>query len=153
MPDTEKGGDHTRELEEGDFEMTQLRKFQCQQFENNMYGEGEFEDLKKDKKWVCDDKYIETLSADVRKELLPAKMEEGAMTQKLLLFSYVFQTFVMMQIFNQFNARKLDEEINVFSGLFRNMLFINITIFTILMQFAMVEFGGPIVKCWPLNLN
>ena len=55
VPDTEKGGDHKRSLVEKDFDRVQLRKFQCQQFKLHMYGEGDYEDLKKDKKWVCDD--------------------------------------------------------------------------------------------------
>mmetsp|Transcript_9898 Transcript_9898/g.14986 ORF Transcript_9898/g.14986 Transcript_9898/m.14986 type:complete len:87 (+) Transcript_9898:3526-3786(+) len=57
-----------------------------------------------------------------------------------------------MQIFNQINARKLEEgEVNVFAGFFNNMLFIYITLFTILIQMAMVEYGGTFVKSYPLN--
>jgi Ca2+ transporting ATPase len=57
-----------------------------------------------------------------------------------------------MQVFNQINARKLEEgEINVFAGIFRNMLFIYITIFTFGIQMAMVEYGGAAVKSYPLN--
>jgi len=59
-----------------------------------------------------------------------------------------------MQIFNQINARKLEEgEINVFSGMFRNMLFILITIFTFVIQMAMVEYGGAAVKSFPLDYS
>jgi Ca2+ transporting ATPase len=58
-----------------------------------------------------------------------------------------------MQIFNQLNARKLDGEINIFSGIFRNPLFIYIVLFTVAMQIILVEFVGAAVKCWPLNLN
>lgn len=64
----------------------------------------------------------------------------------------MFQSFVFMQVFNQINARKLElGEINVFEGIFRNMLFIWITIFTFVIQMAMVEYGGAAVKSYPLN--
>lgn len=73
-------------------------------------------------------------------------------TQKIIHYTYVFQTFVFMQIFNQINARKLEEhEINVFSGFFNNMLFIYVTFLTIIIQMAMVEYGGDFVKTYPLN--
>jgi Ca2+-transporting ATPase len=58
-----------------------------------------------------------------------------------------------MQIFNQFNARKLEKELNVFDGMFRNPLFVYITILTVVIQMLMVEFGGKIVKSKALNTN
>jgi Ca2+ transporting ATPase len=85
---------------------------------------------------------------------LPQNQEEGHATQKCLLFTFVFQAFVFMQIFNQINARKLEEgEINVFSGMFRNWLFIAITVFTFVIQMSMVEYGGVAVKAYPLNTH
>jgi len=43
----------------------------------------------------------------------------------------VFQTFVFMQLFNQINARKIEDgEFNVFSGMTRNVQFIGVVIFT-----------------------
>jgi len=69
-------------------------------------------------------------------------------------FTIVFNAFVFMQVFNQFNARKLEEgEYNVFSGLFTNIPFIGIVVLTIVVQLMMVEFGGKMVKCWPLNFQ
>lgn len=89
---------------------------------------------------------------DAQPEFLPQQMEEGVPTQKCLHFTYVFQVFVFMQVFNQINARKLLEgEKNVFEGIFRNMLFIYITFFTFGVQMAMVEFGGKVVESYPLN--
>jgi len=74
------------------------------------------------------------------------------MTQKLLHYTMVFQMFVFMQLFNQINARKIEEgELNVFKGFFNNWLFIFITILTFIVQMAMVEVGGKAVKTWPLN--
>jgi len=41
----------------------------------------------------------------------------------------VFTTFVFMQIFNMLNARKIRDELNMFSGMFGNWMFIVIWIF------------------------
>lgn len=78
----------------------------------------------------------------------------GYNTEETKLFSFVFNSFVFMQVFNQFNARKLEEgEYNVFSGIFSNIPFIGIVLLTIVVQLMMVEFGGKMVKCWPLNVQ
>ena len=43
---------------------------------------------------------------------------------KAVHFTFFFQTFVLMQVFNEFNARKLQRnEINIFEGLCKNSLF------------------------------
>lgn len=56
--------------------------------------------------------------------LFPWDQAAGSYTQKALHFTYVFQIFVFMQIFNQINARKLKEdELNVFSGMLQNRWF------------------------------
>lgn len=77
---------------------------------------------------------------------------DGLRTQQCLLFTYVFNAFVFMQVFNQINARKLQEgEFNVFAGFFTNILFLSITIITIIVQMVMIELGGKFVKAWPMN--
>ena len=74
------------------------------------------------------------------------------MTEQTKLFSFVFNTFVFMQIFNQLNARLLENgELNVFQGIFKNPMFVAIVFVTVIVQLIMVEFGGRMVKCWPLN--
>lgn len=51
-----------------------------------------------------------------------------------------------MQIFNEFNARKLDRnQINVFEGLCNNWLFWFVIAATFIVQFFMVSFGGEYV--------
>lgn len=96
---------------------------------------------------------IKTIISDSKqKDFLPQDSEAGFATQKCLHFTFVFQAFVFMQIFNQINARKLEEgELNVFEGMFRNPLFIIILILTCVIQMAMVEYGGAAVKAYPLN--
>ncbi|KAJ7954820.1 Calcium-transporting ATPase [Quillaja saponaria] len=51
----------------------------------------------------------------------------------------VFNTFVLCQVFNEFNARKLEKK-NVFKGIHRNKLFLGIIAITIVLQVVMVEF-------------
>ncbi|KAF5738869.1 calcium-transporting ATPase 12 plasma membrane-type [Tripterygium wilfordii] len=51
----------------------------------------------------------------------------------------IFNTFVLCQVFNEFNARKLEKK-NVFKGLHKNHLFIGIVAITVILQFVMVEF-------------
>ncbi|XP_061986259.1 putative calcium-transporting ATPase 13, plasma membrane-type [Populus nigra] len=51
----------------------------------------------------------------------------------------IFNIFVLCQVFNEFNARKLEEK-NVFKGIHMNKLFLGIIGITILLQVLMVEF-------------
>ncbi|XP_065863206.1 putative calcium-transporting ATPase 13, plasma membrane-type, partial [Euphorbia lathyris] len=51
----------------------------------------------------------------------------------------IFNIFVLCQVFNEFNARKLEKK-NVFKGILKNKLFIGIIAVTILLQVLMVEF-------------
>jgi len=48
-------------------------------------------------------------------------------------FTFLFNTFLWMTIFNFVNARKLKDEINVFKGITKNVLFIIIVIIIILL--------------------
>lgn len=49
-------------------------------------------------------------------------------------YTIVFTTFVLMQIFNEFNARKIHGERNVFEGVFRNPIFCSILLGTFVVQ-------------------
>ncbi|XP_050261718.1 putative calcium-transporting ATPase 13, plasma membrane-type isoform X5 [Quercus robur] len=51
----------------------------------------------------------------------------------------IFNTFVLCQVFNEFNARKLEKK-NIFKGILKNKLFIAIVGITIVLQLVMVEF-------------
>eukprot|EP00268_Persea_americana_P002400 TRINITY_DN10723_c0_g1_i5.p1 TRINITY_DN10723_c0_g1~~TRINITY_DN10723_c0_g1_i5.p1 ORF type:complete len:983 (+),score=193.35 TRINITY_DN10723_c0_g1_i5:474-3422(+) len=50
----------------------------------------------------------------------------------------IFNTFVLCQVFNEFNARKLEGK-NVFEGIHKNKLFVGIISLTIFVQVVMVE--------------
>lgn len=51
----------------------------------------------------------------------------------------IFNTFVLCQVFNEFNARSLEKK-NVFKGIHKNRLFIGIIAVTVVLQVVMVEF-------------
>ncbi|XP_021665208.1 calcium-transporting ATPase 9, plasma membrane-type isoform X2 [Hevea brasiliensis] len=62
----------------------------------------------------------------------------------------IFNAFVLCQIFNEFNARKPDE-INVFSGITKNRLFMGIVGFTFVLQIILIEFAGKFMSTVRLN--
>ncbi|KAG2648889.1 hypothetical protein PVAP13_1NG071300 [Panicum virgatum] len=53
----------------------------------------------------------------------------------------IFNTFVLCQVFNEFNSRK-PEELNIFSGVSRNHLFLGVVTITVVMQVIIIEFLG-----------
>eukprot|EP01091_Cochliopodium_minus_P014751 TRINITY_DN505_c0_g1_i1.p1 TRINITY_DN505_c0_g1~~TRINITY_DN505_c0_g1_i1.p1 ORF type:complete len:1009 (-),score=313.19 TRINITY_DN505_c0_g1_i1:89-3070(-) len=65
----------------------------------------------------------------------------------------IFNTFVWCQIFNEFNARKLGNELNVFVGLFGNTIFVGVLIFTVTVQILIVQFAGRFASCVPLSFT
>jgi calcium-translocating P-type ATPase len=58
------------------------------------------------------------------------------------LFTLVFNTFVWMQLFNEINSRKVNNEMNVFASFFTNYIFWLIMAVTVLMQVVMVQVLG-----------
>ncbi|XP_059572010.1 plasma membrane calcium-transporting ATPase 2 isoform X3 [Alligator mississippiensis] len=68
-------------------------------------------------------------------------------------YTIIFNTFVMMQLFNEINARKIHGERNVFDGIFRNPIFCTIVLGTFAIQIVIVQFGGKPFSCSPLELD
>uniref|UniRef100_A0A8B9KCR1 Calcium-transporting ATPase n=1 Tax=Astyanax mexicanus TaxID=7994 RepID=A0A8B9KCR1_ASTMX len=68
-------------------------------------------------------------------------------------YTIIFNTFVMMQLFNEINARKIHGERNVFDGIFRNPIFCSIVLGTFAIQIVIVQFGGKPFSCSPLDLE
>ncbi|MCJ1407757.1 plasma membrane calcium [Ptychographa xylographoides] len=58
------------------------------------------------------------------------------------LDTMVFNTFVWMQIFNEFNNRRLDNKLNIFEGVHRNFFFLGINIIMVAGQVLIVFVGG-----------
>jgi Ca2+ transporting ATPase len=75
-------------------------------------------------------------------------------TAKCKLYTMVFQSFVMMQIFNLINARKLgDRDFNVFHGFFNNFRFLLIFLSIFGAQILICQNGGMVARTAGLNLN
>jgi len=69
-------------------------------------------------------------------------------------YSIFFNVFVLLQIFNEINARKLKhEEFNVFKNFFNNPLFIVILLLTFVVQFSIIKLGGKSLKTVDLTLE
>ncbi|XP_033008619.1 plasma membrane calcium-transporting ATPase 4 isoform X2 [Lacerta agilis] len=68
-------------------------------------------------------------------------------------YTIVFNTFVMMQLFNEINARKIHGERNVFEAIFRNPIFCSVVLGTFVAQIIIVEFGGKPFSCSGLTLS
>ncbi|XP_069760376.1 plasma membrane calcium-transporting ATPase 1-like [Narcine bancroftii] len=68
-------------------------------------------------------------------------------------YTIVFNTFVMMQLFNEVNARKIHGERNVFDGIFKNPIFCTIVLGTFLIQIFIIQFGGKPFSCTELTID
>lgn len=66
-------------------------------------------------------------------------------------FTLIFNTFVMMTLFNEINARKIHGERNIVKGIFTNPLFVGIWIGTLIAQFFIIQFGGPVFQTAKLD--
>jgi calcium-translocating P-type ATPase len=65
-------------------------------------------------------------------------------------YTIVFNTFVWMQVFNEFNARKVNAEMNICDGVFTNVIFLAVLVISVGLQILMVEVFGPFVETVPL---
>ncbi|KAF9890268.1 hypothetical protein FE257_006182 [Aspergillus nanangensis] len=68
-----------------------------------------------------------------------------------ILSTVVFNTFVWMQIFNQWNSRRLDNGFNIFSGVLRNWWFLGIQIIIVGGQIMIIFVGGQAFSVVRLN--
>ena len=69
-------------------------------------------------------------------------------------FTIFFHTFVMLQLFNEINCKKLElTEWNVFKGFCANQMFVGILIITFIIQILFIEIGGEMMKCSNLTLS
>ncbi|CAG9318953.1 unnamed protein product [Blepharisma stoltei] len=62
-------------------------------------------------------------------------------------FTYIFNIFVLFQLFNEINSRKLRDEWWIFSNIRKSKFFIPIWLFTFVVQVIMVEFGSIAMSC------
>ena len=65
----------------------------------------------------------------------------------LYMSTFIFNYFVLSQLFNEFNARELGDSITgAFRGLSRNYMFLSIIFISLGLQAFFVEIGGPFFK-------
>jgi Ca2+-transporting ATPase len=68
-------------------------------------------------------------------------------------YTVIFNCFVLTQLFNQFNSRKIRHEFNVFSRLLRHRIFIGVWLFAFVVQILIVTFGGDFVQVEALSIE
>jgi len=68
-------------------------------------------------------------------------------------YTMLFNTFVMMTLFNQFSSRKLHGELNFFTGLLANKPFIALSVVELGLQALFVQALGAPVGCVPGGLT
>nr|XP_022915535.1 plasma membrane calcium-transporting ATPase 2 isoform X3 [Onthophagus taurus] len=68
-------------------------------------------------------------------------------------FTVIFNSFVMMTLFNEFNARKIHGQRNVFEGIFTNRIFCSIWIGTCLAQGVIIQYGKMAFSTKSLTLE
>ncbi|KAK8130961.1 Calcium-transporting ATPase 2 [Apiospora sp. TS-2023a] len=73
--------------------------------------------------------------------------------EKAQLNTLVFNTFVWMQIFNQWNNRRLDNKFNIFEGLFQNWFFIGINTLMCGAQVLIIFVGGDAFNIVRVDMN
>ncbi|MEG1016139.1 MAG: HAD-IC family P-type ATPase, partial [Bacilli bacterium] len=68
----------------------------------------------------------------------------------IYLYTAFFGLFIFISIFNMFNART--HRINILSSLFKNKVFLLVTIFIILVQILLIYYGGSLFRTTGLTL-
>ncbi|KAI8802205.1 PMCA-type calcium-translocating P-type ATPase [Cladochytrium replicatum] len=76
---------------------------------------------------------------------------EIARNQYAVLRTVVFNTFVLLQMFNQINCRQIDHNLNIFKGIHKNPYFISIFFGVMFIQIIIVEFGANVFNTVPIN--
>jgi Ca2+-transporting ATPase len=85
---------------------------------------------------------------------IPSGRDVPAPTQH---YTFIFNTFVFMQIFNAFNSRRVNDERNIFSNLHRDWLFLVLIAIIIGVQVIITIFGGVVFTTvnmsWPMWIS
>lgn len=63
----------------------------------------------------------------------------------------IFNVFVLLQVVNEFNARILDQKLNVLRGLSKAPMFLLIIVITLVVQVVGVTYGGSFMRTVPLS--
>jgi Ca2+ transporting ATPase len=83
----------------------------------------------------------------------PEEVQDDIKNEPSKHMTLVFNTFVWLQLFNELNARKIHDEINIFSGITKNRVFLYVCVLQVVMQIVIVQFTGKWFKCEPLDAS
>lgn len=67
--------------------------------------------------------------------------------------TFLYNTFVYLQLFNQINARKLSRDWNIFDGLFKNYIACLVLVIEFGAQIIITEFGSSAFQLSPKVLS
>jgi Ca2+-transporting ATPase len=67
--------------------------------------------------------------------------------------SMIFNMFVWLQIFNQYNNRRLDNKLNIFAGIHKNYYFITMNIIMVSAQVLIAMYGSTAFSIVRINGN
>ncbi|RCI05924.1 hypothetical protein CU098_013380, partial [Rhizopus stolonifer] len=70
-----------------------------------------------------------------------------------ILRTMVFNVFVFLQVFNELNCRRIDDRLNILSGISQDHLFLIIQALVVISQIGIVQYGGLAFKTVPLTLS
>jgi P-type Ca2+ transporter type 2C len=65
----------------------------------------------------------------------------------------IFNVFVLYQVFNEFNARLLKDDTNIFRNVEKSPIFLGVVFGTAAVQALLVQFGGTFASCIPLSFG
>jgi len=96
--------------------------------------------------------FIDNMWDDIDYENSSELYENGVATDKAKAYTMMFNTFVWMHIFNEFNCRKVGAtQFNVMKGLLTNWMFLVVMAVIIALQIFFVEYGGEAMQTTPLT--
>uniref|UniRef100_A0AC35U884 Calcium-transporting ATPase n=1 Tax=Rhabditophanes sp. KR3021 TaxID=114890 RepID=A0AC35U884_9BILA len=84
---------------------------------------------------------------------IPSGLDAKIHSPPSVHFTIIFNTFVMMTLFNEINSRKVHGERNVFKHILDNPMFCCIWITTFICQIIIVQFSGAWFQAAPLDFN
>uniref|UniRef100_A0A7S2DNG1 Cation-transporting P-type ATPase C-terminal domain-containing protein n=2 Tax=Octactis speculum TaxID=3111310 RepID=A0A7S2DNG1_9STRA len=79
------------------------------------------------------------------------KMFPGIELNSTVHYTLLFNVFVFCQVFNELNARSITNDMNILKDMHRNPMFQIILVFTVIMQYGIVQYGGDFTKTAPLD--
>ena len=68
-------------------------------------------------------------------------------------YTLVFNLFVCMELFNEINSRRINNEMNIFEGIMKNPMFWFIFILSVVLQYLLVQFVGTFFSTTPLSFT